>query len=68
MTKAVAEISEYGFKTFDINRIFARVYGNNPASMRVMEKLGFEQEVFIEKTIYKRGEFLDEYIFAKRKA
>ena len=67
MPEAIRQIVEYAFSTFDINRIFARPYGNNPKSHRVLEKAGFLLEARFEKTIYKKDEYLDEYIYAKRK-
>lgn len=66
-TEAVRTIVEYGFKNFDITRIYARPYGNNTASQKVLEKAGFTLEARIEKNIYKNGEFLDELIYAVRK-
>ena len=66
-TEALIQISEYAFKTFPINRLFCRVFGNNPKSMKVVEKVGFKLEAKFEKTLLKNGELLDEYIYAKRK-
>ncbi len=66
-TLAVKEIVNYGFKNFDVVRIFARPYGNNIASQKVLEKAGFKLEAKIEKNIYKNDEFLDELIYAVRK-
>lgn len=66
-TEAVRTIVEYGFQNFDITRIYARPYGNNPASQKVLEKAGFTLEARIEQNIYKNGEFLDELIYAVRK-
>jgi RimJ/RimL family protein N-acetyltransferase len=40
VTAAIYEIVEFAFKTYDINRIFARPFGNNLASQRVLEKQG----------------------------
>ena len=57
----------FAFKTYDINRIFARPYGTNIASQRVPEKAGFKLEGRFEKTIFKNGEYLDELIYALRK-
>lgn len=65
--KAVSQVVDYGFKNFDITRIYARPFGNNPASQRVLEKCGFKLEARIEKSIFKNGEFLDELIYAVRK-
>jgi len=67
MSKAVLEMVEYGFKTFDINRIFARPFGTNIGSQKVLEKAGFTLEAKFEKTIYKYGVYLDELVYAIRK-
>ena len=67
MTKAVKEMVDYGFKTFEINRIFARPFGPNKGSQKVLEKVGFTLEARFEKTIYKYGVYLDELVYAIRK-
>ncbi len=67
VTQAVVEIVDYGFKNFDITRIFARPYGHNIASQKVLEKAGFKLEASFEKTLFKNNEFVDELIFAIRK-
>lgn len=67
MTDAVKQIVDYGFKTFNINRIFARPFGTNIASQKVLEKAGFTLEARFEKTFYKNGEYIDELIYAVRK-
>jgi RimJ/RimL family protein N-acetyltransferase len=66
MTKAIQEIVEYGFRTFDIVRIFARPFSTNLKSQRVLEKAGFELEAKLKKALFKNGEFMDELIYAKR--
>src|SRR6187402_3119612 len=48
ITKAVTQAVDYGFKTFELNRIFARPFGNNIASQRVLEKAGFKLEARFE--------------------
>ena len=65
ISKAIPQIVEYGFKNFDITRIYARPYGTNNASQRVLEKAGFTLEGKFEKTLFKNGEFLDEWIYVK---
>jgi [ribosomal protein S5]-alanine N-acetyltransferase len=67
ITRAIGEIVDIAFKTYDITRIFAAPYGTNFASHRVLKKSGFKLEARFEKTIYKNGEFLDELIFAIHK-
>jgi len=67
MTKAVLQMVEYGFKTFDIERIFACPFGTNIGSQKVLEKAGFILEAKIEKNLFKNEEFLDEMIYAVRR-
>lgn len=65
--EAVKQITEYGFSNLDCIRIFARIFGNNTASQKAIQKAGFTLEGKFEKTIFKNGEFLDELIYALRK-
>jgi len=67
MTKAIQEIVEYGFRTFDIVRIFARPFSTNLKSQRVLEKAGFVFEARLKNALFKNGEFMDEIIYAKLK-
>ncbi|QJX47776.1 GNAT family N-acetyltransferase [Hymenobacter taeanensis] len=67
ITEAVKQLVAYGFQTFDINRIFARPFGTNLASQRVLEKAGFKLEGRFEKTFIKNGEYLDELVYAVRR-
>lgn len=67
VTAAVKQMVEYGFKNFDIDRIFARPFGTNKASQKVLEKAGFVLEARLEKTFFKNGEYIDELIYAARK-
>ena len=66
MTKAVKQMVDYGFKTFQIDRIFARPFGPNISSQKVLEKAGFKLEAKFEKTLYKNGKYLDDLIYAVR--
>ena len=67
MTKAIQEIVNYGFQTFDIVRIFARPFSTNLNSQRVLEKTGFVLEARLKKALFKNGEFMDELIYSKFK-
>jgi RimJ/RimL family protein N-acetyltransferase len=67
ITRAIPEMITFAFKTYDITRIYARPFGTNRASQRVLEKAGFRLEAKLEKTIFKNGEFLDEWIYAIRR-
>lgn len=66
-TIVVLKMVDYGFANFDVNRIFARPYGPNIGSQKVLEKAGFSLEARLKKTIYKNDELLDELIYAIRK-
>ena len=68
MSAAVKEVVNYGFNTFKINRIYARPFGTNQGSKRVLQKAGFNLEGTFEKALYKNGEYIDELIYAVRKA
>ncbi|MCB9335260.1 MAG: GNAT family N-acetyltransferase [Flavobacteriales bacterium] len=65
--KAIIQMVDYAFQNFDIVRVFAKPFGTNLASKRVLEKAGFKFEAQIEKSLYKNGEFLDELIYAVRR-
>ncbi len=65
--KAITQMVEYGFKNFEIDRIFARPYGSNLASQKVLEKAGFKLEARLEKTLFKNGVYEDEVIYSVRR-
>jgi RimJ/RimL family protein N-acetyltransferase len=65
ITCAIGQIVEYGFKTFDIIRIFSRPFSTNSASQRVLEKAGFVCEARLKNAVYKNGNYMDELIYIK---
>ena len=67
ISKAIVQMVDYGFQNWDIERIFARPYGRNTASQKVLQKAGFQLEARFEKTIFKNGQFEDEMIYAIRR-
>ena len=67
ITKALNQVVEIAFNEFNIERVFARPFGTNKASQKVLEKCGFEQEAILKKTIFKNGDYIDELIYSKRK-
>jgi len=68
MSRVVTQMVDYGFQTFDIDRIFARPFGRNIGSQKVLEKTGFTLEARFERTILKNGEKEDELVYAVRRA
>lgn len=57
---AVKEMIQIGFQELKLRRIFASVYEYNPASMRVLEKNGFEKEGVAKAAVLKNGKVFDE--------
>lgn len=64
VTEAVRAVTDYAFETFDLCRVYAGVFEWNPASMRVLEKAGYEFECRMKKSVTKDGETIDEFIYA----
>ncbi len=63
VTDAVRAIVPVVFATTEIIRIQAGVFHTNLASMRVLEKCGFEREAVHTQAIWKHGQFLDEHLY-----
>lgn len=68
ITRAIAQMIDFGFENLDIERIFARPFGSNLASQRVLEKTGFILEARMDQILFKNGVFEDELIYAVRRA
>ncbi|MEK6287274.1 MAG: GNAT family N-acetyltransferase [Acidobacteriota bacterium] len=64
VTEAVRAVTDYAFATFDLCRVYAGVFEWNPASMRVLEKAGYEFECRMRKSVTKDGQTIDELIYA----
>jgi RimJ/RimL family protein N-acetyltransferase len=62
-TEAAHEIVRYGFEERGLNRIYATHMTKNPASGRVMQKLGMTQEGCLRQHALKWDEFVDMAIF-----
>ncbi|MDQ7949116.1 MAG: GNAT family protein [Pedobacter sp.] len=65
--QAIKLMVAYGFRTFDITRIYARTFDTNIKSQRVLEKAGFTLEAELKGTLYKFGTVYDELIYGIRK-
>lgn len=64
MTEAVQAMVDYAFNNFKLIRIYARVFDFNEASMRVLQKAGFQKEAINRKAVYKNQTLYDEHLFA----
>lgn len=64
-SEAVRQMTEYTFYYFDIIRLYAEVFENNKASMRVLEKNGYYLEGVRRKAVFKNETLMDDYIWVK---
>ncbi|WP_378180792.1 GNAT family N-acetyltransferase [Aquimarina sp. SS2-1] len=60
-TKAVDLITRYGFEKLNLIRIYAGIFENNVASMKILEKNGYVNEGISPKAITKNGVILNEH-------
>lgn len=67
ISHAIHQAVNFAFATYDIDRVFARPFGTNAASQKVLEKNGFLLEGRFEKTLFKNNEYQDELIYAVRR-
>jgi [ribosomal protein S5]-alanine N-acetyltransferase len=62
-TEASRAMMQYGFEELSLIRIYAQHFGNNPASGRVLTKLGMRYEGCQRQHICKWEEILDLELF-----
>lgn len=65
VTKAIELICNYAFEELKLIRVYAGVFEYNIASMKVLEKNGFQKEGISKKAVFKNGEFWDEHRYSK---
>lgn len=63
-TEAVGAMVKYAFEETQWLRLFASIFENNPASMRVLQKNGFSPEAIHRKAVMKGGKLMDEHLYA----
>ena len=63
-TLALRAVTDYAFTQFDLARLYAYVYEWNPASARVLEKVGYECEGRLRKSITKDAQTIDQMLYA----
>ncbi len=62
-TEAGRSVLDHGFGELGLNRIYAYCFTRNPASARVLQKLGMTPEGTRRRHALKWGEYLDEEVF-----
>ncbi|MGL4598596.1 MAG: GNAT family N-acetyltransferase [Bacteroidia bacterium] len=64
MTEAATRIVAYGFEVLELNRIEACVGPSNIASQKLLQKLNFKEEGYLQEHFYRDGVFHDSLIFS----
>jgi [ribosomal protein S5]-alanine N-acetyltransferase len=64
VTSAVEAVIEYAVKELGLSRIESYVFAWNPASARVLEKVGFTREGVLRNSVIKEGVLLDRWLYA----
>jgi ribosomal-protein-alanine N-acetyltransferase len=62
-TAAVRGFVPYAASAFGLRRLHAKIFANNPASCRVLEKCGFVREGVLREHALKDGRYLDEIVY-----
>jgi len=63
-TETMQLLLRHGFETLNLNRIYLRVYSNNPRAVRSYEKSGFVMEGTLRQGVYKHGGYADVHIMS----
>lgn len=59
VTEAAKAVLDFGFKELTFNKIFATHFLHNPASGKIMEKIGMKKEEILHQHIKKDGKYFD---------
>ena len=65
MAQALTFFTPWAFDTFGLERIYAEPFATNLASVRVLEKAGFICEGRLRASIFKDGQLLDSFMYAR---
>ena len=68
MTDAVSAILTFSFEALRLHRIEAASQPDNVASIRVLERTGFEREGYAREYLKINGEWRDHVLFARRRS
>jgi RimJ/RimL family protein N-acetyltransferase len=68
MTEAINLTSEFGFRELKLNKIYARVFEGNQASMKILEKNNFRREGILRDEVSKFSRWIDEHYYGLLKS
>lgn len=63
-TRAIKAATSYAFKDFDIVRIYAEPFADNPGSRRALEKAGYTLEATLKRNVIKNEIVKDSCIYS----
>ena len=63
-TEATRAMVDYGFRVLGLNRVQAMHFPRNPASGRVMQKLGMTREGLLRQYVCNRGTYEDSVLYS----
>jgi len=64
MKEALAAVISFGFLQMSLNRIGAMVHPKNEASLKLLERLGFQKEGLLKDFYYQNGVFHNHWLLA----
>jgi len=64
MSEVVPAMSRWAARELDVVRVFALPFADNPASIRVLEKSGYELEGRLRRSAVKAGRLRDQLLYA----
>jgi RimJ/RimL family protein N-acetyltransferase len=67
VTEALRAVTAESFRRFDLMRVFALPFADNPASIRVLEKAGYVLEGRLVQSAIKNGKVRDQLMYAAYK-
>jgi ribosomal-protein-alanine N-acetyltransferase len=63
-TRAIKAATSYAFNDFDIVRVYAEPFADNPASRKALEKAGFTLDVTLKRNVIKNNIIKDSCIYS----
>ncbi len=63
-TEAAWKVIDWAFREFSVHRVVAFCHAENTPSVRVMEKLGMQQDGRLRETRWLNGVWWDEFVYA----
>lgn len=62
-TEAVKALIDFAFEEKKLHKVFARYFKSNPASGKIMEKIGMKQEGLLKDHVLKDGKYEDLFYY-----